>query len=637
LRAVNRPSLVVACTLFAFSCGWSASSVTARSHAVVDKTEGYFDGPWPDDRRLVDGKVPTRRFPRPGNGSLILNMIETGDGVVSGWGVSSPAFVPFDGPIDVGTLPATPNDAELAGASVFITAVDPTSPAYGKRHPVDFNFYEQPTLYLKGNVLAVRPYPGLPLEPKTTYAVVVTRALLDTAGHPVGSEHDFWNVLHGKAKDPYYDPLFPALKTLGVNVDDVVGAFLFTTQPILDETLVLRDWLEAQTAPSLDHAKVTDDSKPGFTVFEGTYKAPNMQHGSVPFSLVGGDFQFDASGVPVPGYVEDMRVSVCVPRGPVPAGGFPVVLYSHGTGGDYLSVVGDTCADLASVGIASVGIDQVFHGPRGGTGGGCFGMSVELCFFNPVNVVAGRNNARQAALDNLTLRKMLAALTIPKSLDPGLRDLTFAADQVGFFGHSQGGLSGALYTAFDTHLKASLLSGAGGNLTTTVLVRKDPFDVRALAEGPLILGIDGKESLDPFHPAMAFIQALGDMADPSSYGRYYVKRPQGAPKHLYLTNGLLDPYTSAFTADVLAASASVPQTNPIGQLSIPAGIAGLTPVDTPTQDNLASDDGRTVTAVFRQFPGQGHFPVFYDATARKQWRAFFDAALHGRPVVIVSP
>ncbi len=620
------------------ACGstYTPAAVQARSHPVDDKTEGYFDGPWPDDRRLVDGKVPTKRFPRPGMGSLIVNLVDTGDKVLTGWGLSSPIFVPFSGAIDPASLPTSPADAQTPSAAVYVTAVDPSSPGFGKRHPVDFHFTPAATLYLKGNVLAVRPFPGVPLEAKTTYALVVTRRLKDTNGASVGAEEAFWQAMHGVTHDATLDPLFPALTALGEKKDDVVGAFLFTTQPILDELLVLRDWLEAQPAPALDSPTVRERHA-SFTVFEGTYRAPNLQHGEVPFSLTGGDFQYDPSGAPVPSVVENMRVSLCVPEGPVPAGGFPLVLYSHGTGGSYLSVVNDICADLASVGLASIGIDQVFHGPRGGSGGGCFGMSVELCFFNPVNVVAGRNNTRQAALDNLTLRKMLGALSLPPTLDPTGRTVTFAAQQVGFFGHSQGGLSGAVYAAFDPHLKAAVLSGTGGHLTTTVLVRTQPFSVRDLAEGPLILGIQGKESLDPFHPAMAFIQMLGDVADPASYGRHYVRRPQGAPKHLYLTNGLLDPDTSAFTAEVLAASAAIPQLLPVGELSQPATVAGIAPVATPAQSNVVSEDGRAATAVFRQFPGQGHFPVFTDATARTQWVAFFDAALHDRPVVIVKP
>lgn len=623
--------------LVAFSaCGesWQKAATTVRSSAVDEKKEPYFAGPWPDDRRLIDGAVPTKRFPRPGMGSLLDNMLSTGDKVAKGWGLSSPIYVPFSGLIDPATLPASPAAAREEGASVFLVAVDPASPAYLKRHPVDFRFLEAPTLYLPaGNVLAVRPFPGFPLEEATKYALVVTTKVKDPRGASVGAEQALWNVLHGVTKDDYYAPLLPVLDALKVKRGEVAGAFLFTTQAVMPELIALRDYLEAQPTPSLDNARLTS-TRTSFYVFEGTYKAPNMQHGEVPFSLQGGQFVFDAAGTPVPSEVEDMRVALCVPKGAPPPGGYPVVLYSHGTGGNYRSLIGDICDELAQVGVAAAGIDQVFHGPRGKGANGCFGQDIELCFFNPVNVVAGRNNTRQAALDNVMLRKMLTGAVIPSTLDPEMREVRFKADKVGFFGHSQGGLSGAVYTSFDTHLAGAVLSGAGGHLTTTVLVRKDPIDVRALAEGPLILNIEGREQLDEYHPALAMVQFLADMADPSSYGRYWVKRPFGAPKHLYITSGLVDPYTSAFTAEVMATTASVPQVLPIGERSAPHELAGLEPIALPAQDNLSSEAGVAVTAVFRQFPGQGHFPVFDDATARSQWISFLDGVVKGTAVIV---
>lgn len=627
-----------AALLLLSGCGeaWRPAAVTVRSRAVDEKSEAYFAGPWPDDRRLVDGAVSIRRFPRPGMGALLDNLVSTGDRVAKGWGLSAPVYVPFSGPIDPSTLPATPAASREATASVFLVAVDPASPAYARRHPVDFFFYEAPTLYLGGNVLAVRPYPGQPLEEKTTYALVVTTRLKDQFGAAVGGEEALWNVLHGTATDAYYAPLLPALEALGVQPGEVAGAFLFTTQPVTGELLALRDWLEAQPAPTLDGARLTDTAATYF-VFEGTYQAPNLQHGEVPYSLQGGHFRFDDAGVPLPGEVEAMRVAMCVPKGAAPAGGFPVVLYSHGTGGDYRSFIDDVCEDLTPLGLAAASIDQVFHGPRGKGAGGCFGQDIELCFFNPVNVVAGRNNTRQAALDNVMLRKLLGAAVLPATLHPEAREVRFAAERVGFFGHSQGGLSGAVYAAFDTHLAGAVLSGAGGHLTTTVLVRTDPIDVRALAEGPLLLAIEGREALEPFHPAMALVQTLADVADPASYGRHWVKRPFGAPKHLYLTSGLVDPYTSAFTAEVMAAAASVPQSQPVGRASTPHEVAGLAPIALPAQGNLSSEAGVPVTAVFRQFPGQGHFPVFYDDTARAQWRYFLEDVLKGSPVTVRAP
>ena len=51
----------------------------------------------------------------------------------------------------------------------------------------------------------------------------------------------------------------------------------------------------------------------------------------------------------------------------MPAGGYPIVLYAHGTGGDYRSFLDDgTGASLAQQCLASMGVDQIFHGTRPG-------------------------------------------------------------------------------------------------------------------------------------------------------------------------------------------------------------------------------------------------------------------------------
>lgn len=628
--------LVVCLFLLGCEARFQAAATQVRSRAVDERAEPYFAGPWPDDRRLIDGALSTRRFPRPGSGSLIETVLATGDRVARGWGLTSPIYVPFTGAIDPASLPADPEAARASDASVFLIDADPGSPGYGQRQRIDFKLFADPTLYLPGNVLALRPVPGFPLRAGTRYAVVVTTGLDDAGGAPVGPEESLWDVLQGRRDDPYLAPLLAVLDATGTPRASVAGAFLFTTQPVMDELLKLRDWLELQPDPALEGLFFAGAAA-NFYRFEGTYRAPNLQHGVVPYATEGGEFVFDAQGAPVPGAFEAMRVSFCVPKGPVPAAGYPVVFYSHGTGGDFRSAVRDVCDDLAQQGLVTVGIDQVFHGPRAMGATGCLGQDIELCFFNPVNVVGGRNNTRQAALDNVTLRKLVARAALPPTVDPEGRQVRFAAQRVGFFGHSQGGLSGAVYAALSPHLAGGVLSGAGAHITTTILVRKDPIDLRALAEGPLMLGIEGKEALELFHPALALVQALGDVADPAAYAGHWIARPEGGPKALYLTSGLLDPYTSPYSAEVMATSGGVPQLLPLAQPSAPFLLSGLAPVSAPVRDDVASESGVKVTAVFRQFKTEGHFAVFDDATARAQWRVFFQTLLRGDGALVPAP
>ena len=79
--------------------------------------------------------------------------------------------------------------------------------------------------------------------------------------------------------------------------------------------------------------------------------------------------------------------------GPMPAGGWPLVVYAHGTGGDARSFISDgTGRALAMQGLAVFGFDQIFNGDRA-VGGAAL---AEEQFFNFANPKAARGNAIQA-------------------------------------------------------------------------------------------------------------------------------------------------------------------------------------------------------------------------------------------------
>ena len=82
----------------------------------------------------------------------------------------------------------------------------------------------------------------------------------------------------------------------------------------------------------------------------------------------------------------------------MPPDGWPVILYAHGTGGDYQTFVRESL-DLRAALIerkgqpptrmAMIGIDQVLHGPRDPSG-----SNAEITFFNLQNLAAARDNVR---------------------------------------------------------------------------------------------------------------------------------------------------------------------------------------------------------------------------------------------------
>ena len=96
----------------------------------------------------------------------------------------------------------------------------------------------------------------------------------------------------------------------------------------------------------------------------------------------------------------------------MPPNGWPVVLYGHGTGGDFRSFIGAKVAlTLARAGIAVLSIDQIHHAYRDKRADGCHTMNdpascVSLVFFNFLVPAAGRDNVRQSALDFVSLLKV---------------------------------------------------------------------------------------------------------------------------------------------------------------------------------------------------------------------------------------
>jgi pimeloyl-ACP methyl ester carboxylesterase len=631
----SRTIAVVVAALLGYACEEAVPSYTpaltrARSAAFDPSVDEYFAAPWPDDRRLeADGTLATLDFPNPHEGELFGVLLRTAHRLSAGWGLSSPIYLPFTGAIDPATLPVSAASSLDRSATVRLFAIDPPSPAYLQRVPIEARWLDSTTPFLPGHVLAVRPLPGFPLAPGTRYALVVTDGVRDASGAPVGPDEALHRALvtpelADEAARTHFAPLREALAAAGLEPTQVAGATVFTTQRVFDELDALRATI--LNGPPPKAATIARSERPrssNFTIFSGAYEAPRFQFGQPPYLTEGGEFRFDGAGRALASKMEQLRFVLCVPDGPVPAGGFPVAYYSHGTGGSYRTVVDDrTCADLTSVGLAVFGIDQVLHGPRADGATGCFTQPVEECFLNIVNAVGGRNSIRQSVADHLWLARLAADFMVPAVQDPFGREFGLDTRNPVFFGHSQGALTGALYAATEPTLAGAVLSAGGGHVTSTVLLR-DGGALGELAAGDLFLKLAPDETFDAFHPALALMQTLAEPTDPLNYASRWHRTPEGRRKSIWLTSGLDDPFTPAATTVALAVAGRVPQLVGGDEAHVAFELAGLVPVAGPVRGNIpAAGLLGEVTAVLRQFPGEGHFPIFDVPGARVQLRAF---------------
>jgi predicted esterase len=594
-------------------------------------SDALFDMPWPTDARLrTDGSPDLSGFPNPYGIPMIDKYLSVSEGL-RGYGANGPIYLRFHDPIDAAALP-TPAESVEAGSPLILVDVDPRSPYWGERVPVQWEFTETATTYQPSNLLAVAPVWGFPLRRDTTYALIVTTGM-------AARDEGFREALRD---DPLYAPLHDALFWLGLEPSDVAVATVFTTGDPLEEMDRLAAFIhDSVEPPDLSQTLTRQYATIFYEVYTGGYPAPLFQHGDRPYASTGGGFRFDEAGTPQIYAWEDLRMAVCVPRdlSSPPEGGWPVVIQQHGTGGDWLSHCEGTTsmevgARVAKSGMISIGIDQPLHGARGTPD-----TQTDLHTFNYLNPESARANFRQGALDAIYLANALAARPATFVTDDG-KQLVTDPERVYFFGHSQGGLTGALATPFmGEDVGAVVLSGAGGGLAITMVERKDPTDIAAMIETVGQFGPD--EPLTELHPVAGMVQLLTDVTDPLNYAPYWFAEDGGLsggePTSVLLTSGLLDVQTPHRTAEALAAAGRLPQLEPEANTPESLALRSIAPMAPPLEGNVTAWDGAVVTSAISQWPDNTHFAVWENKDLAELYQAFLEtAAYEGEAELIES-
>lgn len=579
--------------------------------------DGFFDKPFPSDARLVDGHPDLSDFPGAGQYPLVDAYLATG-AEIDGFGNNSPLYVRFAAPIDEALLP-TPEDSLKKRSAVQLLDVDRDSPHRGDRIPITFEWTAEETAYQPGNLLAVAPVFGFPLRPGTTYALI----LREPFASPIPQR---WGV----GGDPGLLEVEETLIGLGVSTDDVSLAVPFTTQDPVAETRRIASMIQDTLGlPPLAQELTFVEERGLYNWYVGTVAVPVWQHGERPYMEEGGGLAFEEDGTPILAYWERVNFSLTIPNEDPPEGGWPVVLYSHGTGGDYTTFCNSGANEeeatvMAREGIAMFGISQPLHADRAPPG-----TNVELASFNYLNPEAARSNFRQGALDQVYLAEVLTAIQPVFTVDG--TELRLDPDRVAYFGHSQGGLVGAIGAPFfSSRVRAAGFSGTGGGLAMTVVLRKDPLDIAAVLAS--LMGFDEGEELTTFHPIVGLIQMLSEPTDPLNYAPYwFAEEPEwdADPLPIVLTEGLEDEMTPSVTTEALAAAARVPIVGDPATAPLGLALRSLEPVALPSEGDAIDWTGAPITAGLGQYEGQGHYAIYDDRRARQLYRDLLVSALDG--------
>jgi hypothetical protein len=576
--------------------------------------------------------------------------------------------------LDPKTFPVDEAACVADTSSIFLidlAATDPTKARVACRG----EYHEDYSSPSSRTNAAVGPGRGVVLAPAHQYAAVLTSRVKTTDGRALLPSADFQKVAKGASGMPaVYTTAYTRVTSLlssalAKDGATVVGLAPFTTHDMAKQMYKLRDGIEAAAAPALEwdaasmapmspalFAKATGGAVPMPAVASldawlgtatkklpdgsddpdstlavpahdqiavvgtGVFQATNwLTHYQAADYTVPGNatFSTDASGniVPAPDAPTDkIWVSFAVPGKPMPATGYPLVIFQHGLGGsreNFLQVANPLCQQ----GWMVAAIDSITFGARapekayqvdttsdyasdpGATykGPDGFADAVNMAhngstdlFGTLLDIGAVRDQFRQAELDTTQLVKVLRS-------SPDLSGLALAggpapvidATRIAYLGQSLGSIQGAVAAAIEPHVANWGFNVGGGGLITE-LGTHSPIVGLLLAEAAgLNFGfIQG--SFDEGHVAMTLIQTIVDPGDPLSFASYIDTDPQPLagqptrPRNVLQTEVLYDEWVPNEANEALARAAGWGLGEP--NVGSNAGILDL--------QNIASNPGR---------------------------------------------
>jgi hypothetical protein len=583
--------------------------------------QSFLATPFPSDLLILDdGRLDLRTFPNPFGSTTLedfLAIFET----APAWAATTTMYFRVEGGVDESTLPQTPLASVADDSGLFV--VELSGPRAGRRLPIEWRHYPEGTAFLPPGTVAVSLLLGA--VPEGRFALVATSTLRHADGTRLGPSRDFERLLACDLPDLDRNvdcaPYQALPQTLGVAADDIAVAAVITPRDSSAGLVKAAAKARAFVPTIRDVVHNADGSNAHFDRYDGVITLAQYQAGRPPYDSYDGEsggFVLGDDGAPVQQRTEDVPFVLTVPKGPMPAAGWCVVINGHGTGGDLESGVGTRAGDesfrLKEAGCAMMAISEPLHRTREGHREG----QEETLTFNFFNPLAGRDNWRQSALEKV---QQVTALSTLSFTGVGGATVRMDPDQIGYFGHSQGGIVGGLLIAVEPRLTGALLSGAGAGFAPSLIEKTDPVVIADVLK--LVLQIPDDEPIDTFHPVPALLQTFVDDADPLNYGALWRRTP-GAP-HLLATSGLTDTFTPPRNHAGLAGAFRLPLATPVAEPLEILEVLGIDAVASPVSGNLvdAGADDEVRTAALVQYPRDGHFAIFTNPAAHQLFTHFF--------------
>jgi hypothetical protein len=347
----------------------------------------------------------------------------------------------------------------------------------------------------------------------------------------------------------------------------------------------------------------------------------------------------------------------------MPAAGYPLAFYFHGSGGLSSQVVdrgripavgappakGEGPAHLvAAHGIAAAAAALPLNPER-------VPNASDIAYLNFNNLSAFRDTFRQGVIEQRLLLDALLALEIDPetlagcdgldgpTLPAGVDAFRFDPDKVVAIGQSMGGMYTNLVGAVEPRIRAVVPTGAGGMWNLMILETELIDGVRDLLA--IIIGTE-EPDLTFVHPGMSLLGLGWEPAEPFVSMPRLARRP--LPDHpvrsIYQPVGRGDVYFSTGLFDGAALAYGNQQSGELHwdtmqQALALAGLDGLLPY--PVTGNLVSETGETYTGVVVQYEGDGiadpHVIFAQLDEVKHQYACFFATFLDRGAATVPAP
>ena len=633
---MNAVHFIVGLGLFAAGCATSLD--TDKSATVLMQGQddaGFWDFPYPSDLRVdADGHPIVEGFPNPNYNAVVTDSLDYIHSSRRHYGPLTSVYFRLSRETQLPwltDLAANPRLALEATAALQIIDIDPDSPEYGQRRPLVARLVGNSNNYGAPGLLAMAPYPGYPLRVNTRYAAVVLRSLAEPELKPAQAlrsvlEGEAPSIEHGwitgAAMLALYAPALKALQSVaGLVPDDIAGLTVFSTDdPQAPLYAAHKDVTQRFTLDRLDQRLTLERQYADYCVLTGTIPMPQFQQG-VPLYFDGlGQWRYGPDGKLQVMDWEDIPVAVSIPKGAMPANGWPLTIYIHGTAGlstqfidrsrtdeEHRTVDGKGPAEyFAHRGIAMAGAALPVNPQRvpQGLGWGMYNL------FEPQALVS---NLRQGAVEQALWMRAVAASSFAQALCPDSDASATSDGRIRFrqgprvaTGQSLGSMELALWSVMEDEIQAVVPTGAGA-YWGYILPRMTAMPGDGMFR--TFFRLDPAAELDALHPAFFMAQWMLEPIDPGTTVQRWYREPYPGvrAKHILYPAGVYDAF---FQPPSIGPYALIAGLQPTGAdldavLSFSWQVAQTPPQELPQNGNARSPDDEPITAVLVQYPEDG--------------------------------